>query len=268
MLNISAGTGSLHPQFRWAAQSASFTLSSGSQKQDLGQLAGQRLYLSMASVVTGWLKIAPGAAPVSVWNPDLITTTSNPAPSEVGADGKPAFKQGMAMLALMPDGTLAEIQTNAAGFLGVLIDAFNSATAGNALAPNLVAAFDVQGITMRKFGPAAVACPNLVFVGAAEAPAALVEALPGFKASHAPSAYTPQPAAPLATLRPAGGAPLGTPAPVMVQAAVPAPVAVPAVPVAAPVAVPVAAPVMAPVPMPAPVAVPAMPAPMGVPPAV
>lgn len=255
MLNISVGSGTLHPQLRWGASTASFTLSTGaSQKQDLGQLAGQRLYLSIASTVTGWLKIAPGAAPVSVWNPDLTTPTSNPAPSEVGADGKPAFKQGIAMLAMLGDGTLVEIQTNAAGFLGVLIDAYNAATTGNAVTPNLVAAFDVQGISMRKFGPAAVACPNLVFAGAAEAPPAVVDALAGFKSSHAPSAYTAQPAAPLATLRPAGGAPLGAPA--MVQAAAPAPVA-PPVPVAAPVAV------AAPVPM-----VPAMPAPMGAPPAV
>lgn len=248
MLNISVGANT-GPQLRWAAQSAGFQLAEGATKTELGPMTGRKLHLDLSSVITGWMKVAAGVAPVSVWNPDLTTHTNNPAPNEVTPDGKPSFKQAIALQGMLDDGRVVAIETNAAGFLGVLIDAYTAAVNAGAVEPGVVATFECTGITMRKFGPAAVAVPGLKFVGASQAPDALVQARAAFKSAHAPLAYQPatQVAAPAATmLQPAGGVPLASPV---------APVAVAPMPFeAAPVAV---------APMPAPATTP-----MDIPPAI
>ena len=253
MLNISVGSSS-GTQLRWAAQSAGFHVAEGATKVELGPMTGRKLHIDFSSTVTGWMKVAAGVAPVAVWNADLTTHTPNPAPHEVSADGKAAFKQAIGMQAMLDDGRVVEIQTNAAGFLGVLVDAYTAASAAGAINPGVVTTFECTGIVMRKFGPAAVATPGLKLVGATEVPTELAQAREAFKAAHAPSTYNPavQVAAPAATmLQPVGNAPLASPI-----AAMPTPVAAMPTPVAA---TPVAA-------MPTPTPVAAMPTPGTVPP--
>jgi hypothetical protein len=240
MLNISVGTSS-GPQLRWAAQSAGFQLAEGAAKTELGPMTGRKLHVDFSSTVTGWMKVAAGVAPVSVWNADLTTHTNNPAPNEVSADGKAAFKQALAVQAMLDDGRVVSIETNAAGFLGVLIDAYTAASGAGAIGAGIMATFECTGITMRKFGPAAVAVPGLKFVTASEAPAAIVQARDAFKAGHSPLSYTPamQVAAPAATsLQPMGGAPLASPVAVAPAPAIPPWAATAAAPAAAPAVMP------------------------------
>ena len=89
------------PQLRYMAQAMKLALSSGgSQAAEQIDPTGQTIYIYWPLAATGWIKITTGMAPVPVWNEsatDPAGARPNPAPAELGPDGKAAFSPALAV---------------------------------------------------------------------------------------------------------------------------------------------------------------------------